>query len=95
MLTLSATGSEYDWGAVISKPDTNDKVGYLDGHLLPALSILDSECTYTVSARQTAAGAADIMNHVIEQYFTAPNNYLADKICERYWSIICILSIIR
>ena len=82
VLTLSATGSEYDWGAVISKPDTNDKVGYLDGHLFPALSILDPEYTYTVSARQTAAGAADIMNHVIEQYFTAPNNYLADKICE-------------
>lgn len=82
VLTLSATGSEYDWGAVISKPDTNDKVGYIDEHLFPAVSFLDPQYTFSVSARQTAAGAADIMNHVIEQYFTSPSNMLADGICE-------------
>lgn len=82
VLTLSATGSEYDWGAVISRPDTEDKVGYIDPHLFPVLSVLDPQYTFTVSAKQTAAGAADIMNHVIEQYFTSPSNYLADGISE-------------
>ncbi len=81
VLTLSATGSEYDWGAVISRPETNDKVGYIDPHLFPSLSVLDPEFTFTVSAYQTAAGAADIMNHVIEQFFTSPSSFLADNLC--------------
>lgn len=82
VLTLAATGSEYDWGAVISRPETNDKIGYIDPHLFPALSVLDPEYTYTVPANQTAAGAADIMNHVIEQYFARPASFLADGLCE-------------
>ena len=69
VLTLAATGSEYDSGCVISRTETNDKVGYLDEHLYPAASILDPQYTFSVSAKQTAAGAADAINHVIEQYF--------------------------
>ena len=41
VLTLAATGSEYDSGCVISRTETNDKVGYLDEHLFPAVSFLD------------------------------------------------------
>ena len=49
ILTLSATGSEMDCGAVISNLDTNDKLGLVDSHLQPTTSFLDPTLTYTVS----------------------------------------------
>jgi len=36
IITLAATGSEYDCGGVISRTETNDKIGYIDPHLFPA-----------------------------------------------------------
>lgn len=41
ILTLAATGSEYDCGGVISRTETNDKIGYMDELLFPVCSILD------------------------------------------------------
>lgn len=82
ILTLAATGSEYDCGGVISRTETNDKVGYMDPHLFPVCSILDPTYTFTVSKKQTAAGCADAMNHVMEQYFAEDTTLLNDGICE-------------
>ena len=82
ILTLAATGSEYDAFAVISRTDTNDKIGYFSPKVYPVFSILDPELTFSVSKKQTAAGCADAMNHVIEQYFAADTTLLNDGICE-------------
>ena len=82
ILTLAATGSEYDCGGVISRTETNDKIGYIDPLLFPVCSILDPVYTFTVSKKQTAAGCADAMNHVMEQYFAADTTLLNDGICE-------------
>ena len=82
ILTLSATGSEYDCGGVISRPETNDKIGYMDPLLFPVCSFLDPRYTFTVSRKQTAAGVADAMNHTIEQYFAADTTLLNDGFCE-------------
>ena len=82
ILTLAATGSEYDCGGVISRTETNDKIGYMDRHLFPACSFLDPEYTFSVSKKQTAAGCADAMNHVMEQYFAADTTLLNDGFCE-------------
>lgn len=82
ILTLAATGSEYDGGAVISRTETNDKIGYIDPVMMPVCSILDPIYTFTVSKKQTAAGTADAMNHVMEQYFTADTTLLNDGFCE-------------
>ena len=41
IITMAATGSEYDPGGVISRPETNDKVGYIDKHLYPVASFVD------------------------------------------------------
>lgn len=82
ILTLAATGSEYDPGCVISRTETNDKVGYMDPLLYPVCSILDPVYTFTVSKKQTAAGCADAMNHVMEQYFTQDHTLLNDGFCE-------------
>lgn len=82
ILTLAATGSEYDCGGVISRTETNDKIGYLDPLLYPVCSILDPTYTFTVSKKQTAAGCADAMNHIMEQYFTEDTTLLNDGFCE-------------
>ena len=82
ILTLAATGSEYDCGGVISRTETNDKIGYVDPLLFPVCSILDPVYTFTVSKKQTAAGCADAMNHTIEQYFAADTTLLNDGFCE-------------
>ncbi len=82
ILTLAATGSEYDCGGVISRTETNDKTAIMDPHLFPVASFLDPRYTFTVSKKQTAAGCADAMNHTMEQYFCEDNTLLNDGICE-------------
>jgi alcohol dehydrogenase YqhD (iron-dependent ADH family) len=81
ILTLSATGSDFDGGAVISNMKTNEKLG--GSYTYPSVSILDPTYTFTVSKYQTAAGSADIMSHIMEGYFSrTPDSELADGIAE-------------
>ena len=82
IITLAATGSEYDTFGVISRTETNDKIGYGDPLLYPAVSFLDPTYTFTVSKAQTAAGIADAMNHTMEQYFAEDTTLLNDGFCE-------------
>ena len=83
VLTLAATGSEMNKGAVISNPETNEKLGTTSKCMAPKVSILDPEYTYTLPTIQTAAGTADIMSHVLENYFKATETaYIQDKISE-------------
>lgn len=82
IITLAATGSEYDCGGVISRTETNDKIGYMDEHLYPVVSFLDPTYTFTVSKKQTAAGCADAMNHIMEQYFCEDSTILNDGFME-------------
>ena len=82
IITLAATGSEFDPGGVISRTETNDKIGYVDPLNYPKVSFLDPTYTFTVSKKQTAAGIADAMNHTMEQYFTEDTTLLNDGFCE-------------
>ena len=82
IITLAATGSEYDAGGVISRTETNDKIGYIDPLLYPAVSFLDPTYTFTVNKKHTAAGIADAMNHTMEQYFAEDTTLLNDGFCE-------------
>ncbi len=82
VLTLAATGSEYDMGGVISRAQTNDKIGYMDPLLFPVCSFLDPTYTFSVPRWQTAAGIADAMNHILEQYFCEDTTLMNDGFCE-------------
>ena len=83
VLTLAATGSEMDGYAVISDMDTNNKIGTGSELMKPKVSILDPVYTYSVSKKQTAAGTADIMSHIFEEYFNkTEGNYMQDRIAE-------------
>ena len=80
IITLAATGSEYDRACVISNTAINDKRGYLDDLLFPAASFLDPEYTFSVNKWQTACGTADAINHVLEQFFSRPSSVFNDGV---------------
>ncbi|MBQ8885548.1 MAG: iron-containing alcohol dehydrogenase [Clostridia bacterium] len=79
VLTLSATGSEMNGGGVVSNPETKDKIGRVESILRPRVSFLDPSATFSVSKYQTACGAADILSHIFEEYFTTEKDlYMLD-----------------
>lgn len=82
VLTLAATGSEMDAGGVITNLSTKQKLGFGHPILLPKVSILDPEYTYSVSKYQTAAGAIDMMSHIFEVYFDEHSVGVPDRISE-------------
>ena len=70
VLTLPATGSEMNNGAVISRKETAEKFAFYSFN--PVFSILDPTVTFTLPKWQVACGIADTFVHVMEQYMTRP-----------------------
>ena len=70
VLTLPATGSEMNSGAVISRHETKEKYPFYSNY--PLFSILDPEVTFTLPPHQVACGIADTFVRVMEQYMTTP-----------------------
>lgn len=68
VMTLPATGSEMNNGAVISCHETKEKFSFRGDY--PVFSILDPETTYSLPAHQIACSLADIVVHCFEQYMT-------------------------
>ena len=71
VLTLPATGSEMNSGAVISRHETKEKYPFYSN--FPVFSILDPEVTFSLPPHQIACGIADTFVHVLEQYLTKAN----------------------
>lgn len=82
VLTLAATGSEYDAPGVISNMQTNEKQAISSPLLFPKASFCDPSVSVSVPAWHTAAGAADIMSHTFEQYLVSEGNDVSDGFCE-------------
>lgn len=83
ILTLAATGSEMNKNAVISNMETNEKFGTSSMDMIPQASILDPTYLYSLPEIQTAAGTADIMSHVFENYFKKDNTaFIQDRFAE-------------
>lgn len=72
VLTLPATGSEMNNGAVVTRRATQDKLAFANRLLFPVFSVLDPTKTYTLPARQVANGVVDAFVHIAEQYLTYP-----------------------
>lgn len=73
ILTNAATGSEMDAWAVISNMDTNEKIGLGGSALIPKVAFENPEYSFSLPAYQTACGAFDIFNHVLDNYYFAGN----------------------
>jgi NADP-dependent alcohol dehydrogenase len=74
VMTLPATGSEMNSGAVISNVATQEKFAF-HAHF-PQFAVLDPEVTYSLPPYQIACGIADTFVHVMEQYLTFPEQSL-------------------
>ena len=81
VLTLPATGSEMNCGAVISYGD--GKYPVMSPLTYPKFSILDPTLTYTLPKIQVANGIVDAFVHTIEQYLTFPvDGRVQDRMAE-------------
>jgi NADP-dependent alcohol dehydrogenase len=69
VMTLPATGSEMNSGAVISNDATTEKFAFYSSN--PRFSILDPETTFSLPDNQIAYGICDTFVHTAEQYMTA------------------------
>lgn len=72
VLTLPATGSEMNSGAVVSRKSIGQKLGMGGPGLFPQFSVLDPTVVATIPKRQLANGVTDAFTHVMEQYMTYP-----------------------
>ena len=83
VLTLPATGSEMNSGAVITREETKEKLGMGGPGLFPQFSILDPQVITSIPQRQLANGLTDAFTHVLEQYMTYPiGALLQDRFAE-------------
>ncbi len=73
VLTLSATGSEMNSGAVITRRETRTKLPFMSDKVYPLFSVLDPEKTFSVPPDQLANGIVDAYVHILEQYLTRPS----------------------
>ena len=83
ILTIAAAGSEGSGASVVTKEDGWLKRDVSSDLLRPRFSILNPELTCSLPPYQTACGAADIMAHVFERYFTNTKEVeITDRLCE-------------
>ena len=83
ILTMAGTGSEMNAGTVITDAEHTFKVGHVfDQRLMPKFSILNPRFTMTVPDNQMKAGIYDIMNHIMEQYFSDFDDNTSDYLSE-------------
>lgn len=83
VLTIPAAGSEASKSSVITNEDGWYKRSINTEIIRPRFAIMNPEVTFTLPPYQTACGAADIMAHVMERYFTNDKGVnFTDRLCE-------------
>ncbi len=83
ILTIPAAGSESSSSSVISNEELQLKRGLTSELLRPRFALMNPVLTCTLPAYQTACGAADIMAHIMERYFTNTRDVdFTDRLCE-------------
>ena len=83
VLTLPATGSEMNCGAVVTRKEIKTKLAFLSALVFPQFSILDPSKTFTLPPQQIANGVVDAFVHITEQYLTYPaNGMVQDRFAE-------------
>lgn len=83
VLTLPATGSEMNSGAVVTIEATQEKLTLGGSALFPKFSICDPSVIASLPKRQIQNGVVDAFTHVMEQYLTYPHDaLLQDRFAE-------------
>jgi NADP-dependent alcohol dehydrogenase len=79
VLTLPATGSEVNSGAVISRSELKMKMTMGGPLFFPKFSFLDPSVVATLPKKQIANGITDAFMHTLEQYLTYPTDNLLQE----------------
>ncbi|WP_396165406.1 iron-containing alcohol dehydrogenase [Flavobacterium sp.] len=83
VLTLPATGSEMNSGAVVTIGATQEKLTLGGSALFPKFSIVDPTVIVSLPKRQLQNGVVDAFTHVMEQYMTYKHDaLLQDRLAE-------------
>lgn len=83
VLTLPATGSEMNSGAVVTIGATQEKLTLGGSALFPKFSIVDPSVIVSLPKRQLQNGVIDAFTHVMEQYMTYKHDaLLQDRLAE-------------
>lgn len=83
ILTLPATGSESNSGAVITRAETQEKRTMGGPLFFPKFALLDPTFVSTLPKRQLANGIVDAYTHTMEQYLTfVGENKLQERFAE-------------
>ncbi len=83
VVTVTGTGSECNGGAVITNEEKKVKTGRDYPKCNPKFALMDPEYTFSVPKRQTASGGFDILSHIMETYFSEPDeDNISDDISE-------------
>lgn len=83
VVTVAGTGSECNGGAVITHEEKKIKTGRDYPQLNPSFALMDPTYTYSVPVKQMISGGFDILSHIMETYFSEPNeDNVSDDIME-------------
>ncbi|HIU42505.1 MAG TPA: iron-containing alcohol dehydrogenase [Candidatus Egerieicola faecale] len=83
VVTVAGTGSECNGGAVITNEEKKVKTGRDYPALNPRFALMDPTYTFSVPKKQMASGSFDILSHIMETYFSEPNeDNVSDDIME-------------
>ena len=83
IVTVAGTGSECNGGAVITNEEKKVKTGRDYPKLNPRFALMDPVYTYSVPVKQMVSGGFDILSHIMETYFSEPNeDNVSDDIME-------------
>ena len=83
IVTVAGTGSECNGGAVITNEEVMIKTDRDYPKCNPEFALMDPTYTYTVPTKQMVAGSFDILSHVMETYFSEPDeDNVSDDISE-------------
>lgn len=83
IVTVAGTGSEMNGGAVITNEALKVKTGRDYPECNPVFALLDPAYTYTVPKFQMVSGSFDILSHIMETYFSGPDeDNVSDDISE-------------
>jgi len=86
--TTAGTGTEADPWTVITKSDTNEKIGWGNNFTFPRLSVVDPELMVSVPPKTTAHTGMDAFFHSVETYLATINQPASDHLALEAVSLI-------
>lgn len=84
VVTVSASASEMNAGAVVTREDSCQKYCIVSPFIQPKVSILDPTVLFSLSPEYSAYSAVDVITHMLEGYFnnTSSSSPLQDRLVE-------------